>query len=277
MRNFSVSAIKLFLKSLSISSSAKIVFLYVVFGALWILFSDNLLLSFTNNINILSFLQTIKGWVYVLSTAGLLYFLIQRDFSTIRSSEQALQQSYDATLQGWVHALDLRDKETEGHTLRVTELTLRLAREIGISESELEHVRRGALLHDIGKIGVPDRILLKPDPLTDAEWEIMRKHPVYVYELLSPIIYLRPALDIPHYHHERWDGTGYPNGLIGEQIPLAARIFAVVDVWDALQFDRPYRKGWPKQQMREYIQEQSGKQFDPHIVEIFLKLMSEQE
>ena len=270
-----ISSIRSSLKSLSIP--VRITILYVIAGALWILFSDNLLLSFVHNVDSLSFLQTIKGWIYVLITAGLLYFLIRSDFSTIQSSQQALQQSYDATLQGWVHALDLRDKETEGHTLRVTELTLRLAREMGMSEAELEHARRGALLHDIGKIGVPDRILLKPEALTEEEWEIMRKHPVYVYELLSPIMYLRPALDIPYYHHEKWDGTGYPRGLKGEQIPLAARIFAVVDVWDALQFDRPYRKAWPEQQMREYIQEQAGIHFDPQVVEMFLRLKNGQK
>jgi HD-GYP domain-containing protein (c-di-GMP phosphodiesterase class II) len=276
MNKLSISSIRSSFKSLSIPAPLKIAILYLIIGALWILFSDEWLLLVTQNINSLSFLQTIKGWVYVLVTAGLLYFLIRRDFSTIQHSQQALQQSYDATLLGWVHALDLRDKETEGHTLRVTELTLRLAHEMGVGNTELEHVRRGALLHDIGKIGVPDRILLKPEALNDEEWEIMWKHPDYVYELLSPIAYLRPALDIPYCHHEKWDGTGYPRRLKGDQIPLAARIFAVVDVWDALQFDRPYRKAWPEKQMREYIQEQSGKHFDPQVVKIFLKLVSEQ-
>lgn len=178
----------------------------------------------------------------------------------------------DATIEGWSRALDLRDKETEGHSQRVTELTLRLARSMGISEAELVHVRRGALLHDIGKMGIPDNILLKPDPLTEEEWEIMRLHPVLAYDMLSPIDYLRPALDIPYCHHEKWDGTGYPNGLKGEQILLAARIFAVVDVWDALRSERPYRPGWPENKVIEYIREQAGKHFDPTVVEVFLKM-----
>ncbi len=257
------------------STPVKIAMLYLLFGALWILFSDRVVLWLTHDIGILSLLQTLKGWLYVLITAGLAYFLIQRDFSAIQKSQEELRKSYDATLLGWVHALDLRDKETEGHTLRVTELTLRLARQMGITGPDLEHVRRGALLHDIGKIGVPDRILFKPDTLTEDEWTVMRKHPVYVYDFLSPIPYLQPALDIPYCHHERWDGTGYPRGLQGEEIPLSARIFAVVDVWDALQFDRPYRKAWPELRIREYIQAEAGKHFDPKVVDIFLKLTDE--
>jgi putative nucleotidyltransferase with HDIG domain len=276
MKNFSVPPKRSFLKPLFVPPPVKIVILYVIIGSLWILLSDKLLLFFVHDISSLSFLQTIKGWVYVLVTAGFLYFLIRSDFSTIQSSQEALKESYDATLLGWVHTLDLRDKETEGHTKRVTELTQHLAREMGMSEADLEHVRRGALLHDVGKIGVPDRILLKPDALTDEEWKIMRKHTDYVYELLSPILYLRPALDIPYCHHEKWDGSGYPRGLKGEQIPLAARIFAVADVWDALQFDRPYRKAWPEQKIREYIREQSGKHFDPQVVAVFLRLINKQ-
>lgn len=193
-------------------------------------------------------------------------------FDDVQRSNIELVLAYDTTLEGWSKALDLRDKETEGHTLRVTEMTLRLARAMGISETEQVHVRRGALLHDIGKMGIPDTILLKPGRLNEEEWEIMRRHPVYAYDLLSPIAFLRPALDIPYCHHEKWDGTGYPRGLRGEEIPLAARIFAVVDVWDALLSDRPYRPAWPKEKVREYILEQAGKHFDPKVVEVFLKL-----
>ncbi|MEA2575140.1 MAG: hypothetical protein QOH93_2438, partial [Chloroflexia bacterium] len=180
--------------------------------------------------------------------------------------------AYEATLEGWSHALDLRDKETEGHTQRVTEMTVRLAQELGAPEADVVQIQRGALLHDIGKMGIPDSILLKPGPLTEEEWEIMRKHPVYAYELLSPISFLRPALDIPYCHHEKWDGTGYPLGLKGEQIPLAARIFAVVDVYDALSSDRPYRKSWPQDKVLAHIRELSGTHFDPRIVEAFLLL-----
>jgi response regulator RpfG family c-di-GMP phosphodiesterase len=184
----------------------------------------------------------------------------------------SLQQSYDDTLRGWVKALDLRDKETEGHSQRVTELSVQLARAMGLDEEQVEHIYRGALLHDIGKLGIPDSILLKPGPLTDEEWVTMRKHPVFAYEWLAPIDYLRPALDIPHYHHEKWDGSGYPEGLRGEQIPLAARIFAVIDVWDALSSDRPYRKRWPDEKVHTHLREQSGTHFDPQVVEAFLTM-----
>jgi len=184
-----------------------------------------------------------------------------------------LLAAYDATIEGWSRAMDLRDKETEGHTQRVTLLSEKLARLAGVSEVGLIFFRRGALLHDIGKLGVPDAILLKPDKLTAEEWDIMRQHPQYAYDMIHPIEYLRPALDIPYCHHEKWDGSGYPRGLKGEEIPLAARIFAIIDVWDALTSDRPYRPAWDEEKTREYINEQSGKHFDPHIVELFNKLM----
>lgn len=197
----------------------------------------------------------------------------------LKRSHFELKVAYDSTLEGWVKALDLRDKETEGHTQRVTEMTVRLAREMGIEDDQIEHIRRGALLHDVGKIGIPDEILLKPGRLTDEEWTVMRRHPVYAYEWLSPVAYLRPALDIPYAHHERWDGGGYPRGLKGTEIPLAARIFAVVDVWDALRSDRPYREGWPLEQVRDYLLENAGTQFDPQVVKVFLSqvLCSEEQ
>src|SRR5271157_2210859 len=197
-----------------------------------------------------------------------------RLFEDLQSSNSELMMAYDETIEGWSRPMDLRDKETEGHTQRVTELTLRLASSMGFGPEELVHIRRGTLLHDIGKMGVPDDILNKPGALTDEEWVIMRRHPQLAYDMLAPITYLRPALDIPYCHHEKWDGTGYPRGLKGEQIPLAARIFAMVDVWDALCSDRPYRKAWPKDKVLGYIPEQAGKHFDPHIVEVFLKEVS---
>jgi HD-GYP domain-containing protein (c-di-GMP phosphodiesterase class II) len=183
-----------------------------------------------------------------------------------------LEAAYEATLEGWARALELRDEITEGHTRRVTEVTLRLARVLHVPENELIHIRRGALLHDIGKMGIPDRILLKTGPLTADETAIMRNHPVYAYGMLMPIPFLRLALDIPYCHHEKWDGSGYPRGLNKEQIPLAARIFSVVDVWDALTSDRPYRPAWPKAKAREYIQERAGKDFDPQVVKAFLSM-----
>ncbi len=192
-------------------------------------------------------------------------------FAGLERSNLALAQSYDITLEGWTRALDLRDKETEGHTRRVTEMTVQLAAALGLPENELVHLRRGALLHDIGKLGIPDRILLKPEPLTEDEWVIMRQHPIYAYEWLLPIEVLHPALDIPYAHHERWDGSGYPRGLKGEDIPLAARIFAVVDVWDALRSDRPYRPAWTQAEVLAHIKEMSGIHFDPQVVTAFLK------
>ena len=191
-------------------------------------------------------------------------------FDHLQGANIELTLAYDATIEGWSRALDLRDKETEGHSRRVTELTLRLARTMGMHEAELVHVRRGALLHDVGKLGIPDSILLKPDPLTEADREVMQRHATYAYEWLEPIAFLRPALEIPYCHHEKWDGTGYPCGLKGEQIPLAARIFAVVDIWDALRSDRPYRKSWPETKVLEHIASLAGTHLDPKVVRAFL-------
>jgi putative nucleotidyltransferase with HDIG domain len=198
-------------------------------------------------------------------------------FNDLQRSNVDLTLAYDATIEGWARALELKDMETVGHSRRVVELTMKLARKMEISGEKLTHIRRGALLHDIGKMGVPDSIIQKPGKLTDEEWQIMRQHPVYAYDWLSPIQYLYPALDIPHYHHEKWDGTGYPEGLKGEQIPLAARIFAIVDVWDALRSDRPYRKAWSRAKTIKHIKEQSGKHFDPRVVELFLKIVAEEK
>ncbi|HET9912974.1 MAG TPA: HD domain-containing phosphohydrolase [Anaerolineales bacterium] len=195
-----------------------------------------------------------------------------RLFEELQRSHRELEKAYQATLEGWVRALDLRDKETEGHTQRVTALTERLARSMGVDELALVHIKRGALLHDIGKMGISDTILLKPGQLTDEERRLMQKHPVYAYEMLNPIDFLLPAIDIPYCHHEKWDGTGYPRGLKGEEIPFAARIFPVVDVWDALTSDRPYHKALPPGEVRQRIKDGSGKHFDPRVVEAFMKL-----
>jgi putative nucleotidyltransferase with HDIG domain len=196
-------------------------------------------------------------------------------FAGLQRSNVELRLAYDATIEGWSRMVDLRDKETEGHTQRVAEVTVELARRFDITNADLIHIRRGALLHDIGKIGVPDNILFKPGPLTDDEWVIMRKHPQYAYDILASISYLHKALDIPYGHHEKWDGTGYPRGLRGERIPMAARLFAVVDVWDALRSDRPYRKAWQEEKVMDYLREQAGKHFDPAVVNKFLGLLRE--
>ncbi|RJP53999.1 MAG: PAS domain S-box protein [Anaerolineaceae bacterium] len=212
----------------------------------------------------LDFLETLAGQTAIaIDNADL--------FKDLQLSNIELTLAYEATIEGWSHAMDLRDKETQDHTLRVTEMTEGLARALGVGDSDLVHIRRGALLHDIGKMGVPDSVLLKAGKLTDEEWELMRRHPQFAYDMLSPISYLRPAMDIPYCHHEKWDGTGYPRNLKGEQIPLAARLFAVIDVYDALTSDRPYRKAWSKKKTLEYIKEQSGIHFDPAVVDAFLK------
>ncbi len=208
--------------------------------------------------------------------------VLVRDITERKRAEESilalntdLLHSYDATIEGWSRALDLRDHETEGHSRRVTEMTLRLARAADMPEDRMLHVRRGALLHDIGKMGVPDSILLKPGPLDDDEWTIMRRHPALAYEMLAPTEFLHPALDIPYCHHEKWDGTGYPQGLCGSDIPLAARLFALVDVWDALSSDRPYRAAWPRERVLDHLQSLAGTHFDPQIVSVFLRMLQE--
>ncbi len=195
-----------------------------------------------------------------------------RLFDNLQASNQELEIAYQATLEGWVRALDLRDRETGGHTQRVTALTQRLARAMGVGEDDLVHITRGALLHDIGKMAIPDGILLKPGDLTPEERATIQKHPIYAYEMLYPIKFLRPALDIPFCHHEKWDGSGYPRGLKGDAIPFAARIFSVVDVWDALIYDRPYRKALPPAGVKKIITEKAGSHFDPRVVDAFFTL-----
>jgi HD-GYP domain-containing protein (c-di-GMP phosphodiesterase class II) len=225
-----------------------------------------------------SYLQPYPQWIDFLETLGGQAAIAIDNatlFENLQQSNLDLAMAYDATIEGWSRALDLRDHETEGHTRRVTEMTLQLARVMQISPEQMIHMRRGGLLHDIGKMGIADKILLKEGPLTTAEWERMRQHPQLAFELLGPIAYLKPALEIPYCHHEKWDGSGYPRGLKGEQIPLAARIFAVADVWDALTSIRPYRKPWSEERTMEHIRSRSGTHFDPQVVEAFIKLMSE--
>ena len=215
----------------------------------------------------LDFLETLAGQAAIAIDNASLFVDLQR-------LNDDLILAYDETIEGWSHALDMRDHETEGHTRRVTEMTDMLARTMGLPAEELVHVRWGALLHDIGKMCVPDSILSKPGPLDPEEWVEMRKHPVYAYELLYPIKYLRQALDIPYCHHEKWDGTGYPRGLKGKEIPLSARIFAVVDVWDALRSPRVYRKEpWEEEKVRAYIRDLSGSHFDPDVAREFLAMI----
>ncbi|HEY5903208.1 MAG TPA: HD domain-containing phosphohydrolase [Anaerolineales bacterium] len=216
----------------------------------------------------LDFLEALAGQIAIAVDSAQLFIELQR-------SNVELNLAYDRTIEGWSHALDLRDRETEGHTRRVTEMTVALARRMGFEESQIVHIRRGALLHDIGKMGIPDTILFKPGRLTADERETMRNHPTFAYKMLSPIQYLHEALDIPYCHHEKWNGSGYPRGLKEEEIPLVARVFSVVDVWDALRSNRPYRQGWSIEKARRYIERMAGIQFDPQVVEQFLALTDE--
>ncbi|MGA7194923.1 MAG: HD domain-containing phosphohydrolase [Anaerolineales bacterium] len=215
----------------------------------------------------LDFMETLAGQIAIAIDNATL-------FKNLQQSNIQLAMAYDATIEGWSKALDLRDKETEGHTQRVTELAMRLARSMGVGEAEIFQIQRGGLLHDIGKMGVPDGILLKPGALTEEEWVVMKKHPVFAYEMLAPIQYLQHALDIPYCHHEKWDGTGYPRGLKGEEIPLAARIFAVVDVYDALTSDRPYRPAWTKENALKHIRQGAGSHFETQVVEKFISMIA---
>jgi putative nucleotidyltransferase with HDIG domain len=213
----------------------------------------------------------LKVIIVLIVATGIFLWLVMDDWEQITLN---LRDTYDLTLSGWGKALEYRDQETEGHSQRVTELTVKLAQRFGISGQELEHIQRGALLHDIGKMAIPDEILLKNGGLTSSEWEVVKKHPENAKNFLEDIPYLKPALDIPYGHHERWDGSGYPQGLSKNEIPFSARLFAIIDVWDALISDRPYRQAWPAEKVQAYIREQSGKRFDPNIVEIFLEILS---
>jgi putative nucleotidyltransferase with HDIG domain len=212
------------------------------------------------------FLKTISGQAAIAIDNAIL-------FKDLQISNIELNLAYDVTIEGLSRALDLRDTETEEHTQRVTEITLTLASALGVVETDLIHIRRGAILHDIGKVAIPDQILYKKGPLLEEEWEIMRRHPEIAVELLSPVAYLTPALDIPHWHHERWDGTGYPDGLEKERIPFSARLFAFADVYEALTSDRPYRQAWRKQDAIQYIESQSGQHFDPNMTPVFMGLV----
>jgi putative nucleotidyltransferase with HDIG domain len=223
---------------------------------------------FQENEEWLDFMNMVAGQAAIAIDNALLFNRVER-------TNTELLMAYDATIEGWSRALDLRDKETEGHTQRVTEMTVELARHMGISETDIRHIRRGAILHDIGKMAIPDAILFKPGPLSPEEWQIMHQHPDIAVQLLAPIPYLAAALDIPHYHHEKWDGSGYPTGLSGAHIPLPARLFAVVDVYDALTSNRPYRQAWSRQEALDYLRAQAGQHFDPAVVQIFLKVVGE--
>ena len=243
------------------------------YGAVWMDISENQGNKHAANPNDL---QALVSQTAIALERSLLLVESQRQAVEIKAAYDMLESTYDQTLAALMSALDARDRETEGHSLRVSHLAAKLGKALNFSHEQLKVLERGSLLHDIGKIGIRDTILHKPGPLSEAEWEKMRRHPIYAYEMLSPISYLHRALEIPYYHHERWDGSGYPHALKGEDIPLVARLFAIVDVWDALSTDRPYRKKMPRSEVISYISENSGKLFDPTLVKVFLSVIEKE-
>jgi putative nucleotidyltransferase with HDIG domain len=265
--------------------------IYIVFSSLWIIFSDYLLTLFTDELGVFLRLQNYKGLFFVFASAALLFALLWREIqkrenewhrhqqeqetllAQVQQANRELVAARDATIEGWARTLEFRDIETRHHSDRAINLTLKVANQMNVSQEQAQFIRWGVLLHDIGKLGIPDTIMHKPGPLTPSEREIINQHARLGYELLKTVTYLEPILDIPHYHHERWDGSGYPEGLSGESIPLMARIFAVVDVWDAMISDRPYRKALPESEAMTYITAQSSRHFDPAVVEAFLQIM----
>jgi HD-GYP domain-containing protein (c-di-GMP phosphodiesterase class II) len=253
-------------------SQYRIVSIYLFLGMLWIFFSDMAVEYLFESKEQLIIAQNIKGWCFITFTGLLLFILINKEINVLKSVNTQLTNSYKQTIDGWVHVMDLHNKETKDHTQRVTLMTIEFAKIYGITnKDELDIIGRGAVLHDIGKIGISDAVLLKPGKLDEKEWSEIKKHPQIAYNIISNINFLNPSIDIPYYHHEKWDGSGYPTGINGESIPIAARLFAVVDVWDALIHPRVYKSAWPEQEVLSYIQEAAGKQFDPKLVKIFLE------
>ena len=215
--------------------------------------------------------------ILLLASAAFIWVVVgtvEGHLERVKKSEAELRRNYDLTLEAWAKVLEYRDRETEGHSRRLVELSTRLAKAFGLGAEEITHLQRGALLHDIGKLAIPDEVLLKPGALNEAEIKMMQQHPIYAKQMLSQVSFLQPCIDVAYCHHERWDGLGYPQGLKGEEIPLAARIFTIVDQWDALTSERPYRKSWSREKVIAYMQENAGKIYDPEIVKVFLKMIS---
>jgi len=256
---------------MTVKPQVRIVAIYVSVALLWVFFSDRLLLSLNVDEPTLSLLHSVKGSLYVVVTGALLYWLIDRTVRRMDRLNHRLLTGNEQSLRALVSAMDVRHKETRDHSERVMRMTVALARRVGLEGDALRNVRFGALLHDIGKLALPDTVLIKPGPLTPEETEVMRTHPVLGRDLLMRTAFLRPAVDIPYAHHERWDGNGYPRGLRGEEIPLAARIFSVVDVWDALSFPRVYKPAWPEHEVLDYLRNAAGEQLDPGVVALFLE------
>lgn len=252
------------------SPQTRIVLVYLVVGVLWIYFSDRLIALSLSSPEAITSAQSFKGWLFILVTSVMLYLLMQAHFRALKNKHHELIESYDQTIRGWIEVMDLRHHETRNHTDRVTRMTVAFARLAGVTPDRLGNIERGATLHDIGKIGIPDGILIKPGKLDAEEWALMKTHPDIGRELLEKISFLRPCVDIPWCHHEKWDGSGYPRGLSGKDIPLPARLFAIVDVWDALTHKRVYKDAWPERAVLDHIREQAGNHFDPGLVDIFI-------
>lgn len=279
----------------NIGSILRVVSLYLLTSALWILGTDRLADFLEAQYGLPEQIETYKGLAFVLFSAAFLFWLLLRELrrhemdfqkhleekelllNQVREKNVELIDAYDRTIFGWSRVLEMRNREVKDHSRRVTDMTLRLSKRLGVPEEDLEQIRRGALLHDIGKMAIPDAIILKEGDLDEEERAFVRRHPLFGFEMVSEIEFLRPAMDILLCHHEKWDGTGYPFGLAGDQIPLYARIFSVVDVWDALCSDeRPYRKADPPEVAADYLREQAGEHFDPLIVEVFLQMLEEE-
>lgn len=246
------------------------VFIYLLFASLWIYFSDSIVAILFRSTDAIILAQSLKGFAFVGCTSILLLLLVRSDLRRIEQVNHKLRKSYDQTLQGWVQVMDIRHNETGVHSLRVTRMTVKLASLMGLAGDDLTHIARGALMHDTGKVGIPDAVLIKPGRLDANELKIMQQHPVIARDLMQDIEFLKPSIDIPYSHHERWDGSGYPEGLKGAAIPMAARLFAVIDVYDALLEERVYKKAWPENKAVRYIDEQAGILFDPQVVKLFL-------
>ncbi|MFT7053598.1 MAG: HD-GYP domain-containing protein (c-di-GMP phosphodiesterase class II) [Psychromonas sp.] len=250
----------------------QIVWIYLTVGILWISLSDSAVMFLFQNIDDIIVAQKIKEWGFIVITTILLFFLTKKKINAVTEVNTKLVKNHEQMMSGWLHLMDLRHKETKNHTDRVTTMAIELAKLFGITErAELNHIKWGAMLHDIGKMGISDEILTKPGKLDTAQWQEMKMHPQIAHDILSNIDYLKPCRDIPYCHHEKWDGSGYPQGIKRETIPITARIFAVIDVWDALIHPRVYKSAWPEEKVLEHIKEQSGSHFDPDIVKLFLE------
>jgi putative nucleotidyltransferase with HDIG domain len=243
---------------------------YVFVAGAWIWSSDHLLAWLVDDADLRVWMQSVKGWLFVATTGGVLYWMIGRDMRLLGVANRTLLEGHEQAMRALVSAMDVRHRETHDHTERVTCTTVALARLAGVEGEELQQLRLGALLHDIGKLALPDAVLTKPGKLDTQELELMRRHPQIGHDILDQVEFLRPSLAIPHAHHERWDGGGYPLGLRGEAIPLAARLFSVVDVWDALISARVYKPAWPEHEVLAYLRDAAGTQFDPAIIRLFL-------